>query len=697
MATARIEQPDMVSLNGHLFRIKGQVIRQIANRFAEKTVIGDFTEQSDPVLSNITWRDMKDGMGRYSIHPDEQDGAHFHSFWYGNIRNTLPGHILPSTRRANVGVQANDSVGIRNGGTQIFKFATGLDNNSARQDDIFWGIYSDSGVNASSQTPVWFINRTNLFIKNLLGQPKDFEIGQVGGTTLFTVAESTTTEWAYGTDNLSDSATSSAGTEWHSDTSVLIHRLAYWRDLLWGVSKTGNLYFTNETTSTTSLNWVDLGQAARVNDTQTIRRLVTGEMTIPGREDQDHLFLVRNDGFDIYDRLTEKFVPALRMPPLYRTSWGGHSWNGSFFYPHGMSLYQWTPAPGGNIVNDVGFTTADGIPDQYSGHIYDVASSPRELYVTVKAKNYVFTDQSSMHDGLYSRTINTGWTQVVKLDAEGSSNTFRGVVEAPMLIIGDKDTTDPNSTAGRMEIYGGWRQSGIAGIDYVYNDVGATTIGNDSHGNQMACSTSATLVTPWVVSDPNQTWVAHKLSAELQYLKGASSLGVTFNLDYATDFKGDDSHWVNVITATGTRDGLKDEGLIEANLPNKANPIGVPFSALRLRARWSGASPNDDGDQSYDLHRMSLTFQKKPKFRYAFSFEIDLRGGDAKQPSGSVRQSRQWLDEFYEQPTLAEFAYFDEHPGGSRTYYVTPLQPQASEETGHSPEGTVQMTVMEVV
>lgn len=693
MPVGRIENKDQVWLNGHVFAIRGQVQRQIANQFAPKTVIGDFTEQSDPVLSNITWRDLKDGMGRYAIHPDEQSDPHFHSFWYGNVRNTLPGHILPSSRIANSAIFARDSVGIRNGGTKLFKFAKGIDANSSgtKKDDVVWSIFSDSAAHTGG-TPAWFLGRTGTFMKNLLSQPKDFEIGRVNGTTVFTIAESSVTEWGYGTDDLSDTA------QWHSDTATLVHRLAFWRDALWGVSKTGSLYFSTETSNTATLNWVALGQTADVTDTQTILRLITGEIAIPGREDQSHLFLVRNDGFDIYDRLNETFEPALRLPPLYRQHWGGHVWNGSFYYPQGMSLYQWTPTGNGNVVTDVGFTTVDGVPDTYSGFIYDVASTPRELYVTVKAKNYRYTELDSLHDGLYSRTVNTGWTQVKTLTvANAGTATELGRVEAPMLIAGDKNTTNVNDTAGRMEIYAGWRQSAIAGIDRVYEDAGATTIGNDSHNNQMIFSSAATLVMPWVVSDPNQSWVAHKISTELEYLQGDGGAAATFSLDYATDFKSNDSDWVSVISVTtDSAQAVINEGLREVRLPNEANPIGVPFSALRLRARWSGGEVNDDGDHSYDMHRVSLTFQKKPKLRYAFQFEIDLR--KEFQPQGrTIRETRNLLDAFYEQATLGEFAYGDDAPGGGRTYYVTPISPETNEESGHDPAGAVRMTVLEVV
>ena len=56
-----------VWLDGRTYRIEGRVSRELATRFAPKTVVGDYTDESNPLVSTATWRSWDGGFGLEAI------------------------------------------------------------------------------------------------------------------------------------------------------------------------------------------------------------------------------------------------------------------------------------------------------------------------------------------------------------------------------------------------------------------------------------------------------------------------------------------------------------------------------------------------------------------------------------------------------------------------------------------------------
>lgn len=656
MTSLRIQNRNEIGLNGHVFRINGRVQRQIANQFAEKTVIGDYSEASDPVLSQITWRDFSGGQGRFLF--DVNKPEHATQFWTGNVRNDMPGHIVPQP-----GFIATPSIRSSAGSdtTQVI-----VDRVRAKPDVNVTGTYTVSTDGGSSHRLNYANSSlgTYTFRDNLASRPFEIRTGTVNGTRSIAIAESTAVQWTYTTP-----------TSLFTDTSRFMKSISYWRNLLWGITNSGELSFSAEASDTSTLNWTDVAQA-EVTDTNTVKKLTTVRMQIPGSDDRDHLVLVRNDGFDIYDRLTETFTPAFRLPASSAGGQGGIEWNGAFYYPYGLSLYQWTAGQGANQVRDVGLAVGEGVPEAQAGAIFDVAASPRQLFVSVKP-----TD-STEPGRVYVRTAQTGWT-------EFTQSTRANTPTSPMYV--------GLWPADDYVLVPGWAGFFPHSDITLRLDLNQHSIVTDSRVNQISFNDdltgdSTSIVSPWIVADGNQDWNALKFSVDLSHLRSSIAVGLSqtsFALDYATEFN--DTAWTNIISVnTSTSgDGLFPEGKFEARLPSLTEPAGVPFTSIRWRARWGVMNNN-----AYDLHHVSLTFQKRPKLRYAFSFEIDF----SEEVQGfSPKQQREFLDEFFMQATLGEFTYHDEHPGGGQTYYVTPLQPVASEETGTQESGVMRMTVMEAV
>ena len=52
---------ERMTLDGIVFTIEEPVVRFLASTFPEKRVAGDFEEESHPLVSSITWKDLRGG------------------------------------------------------------------------------------------------------------------------------------------------------------------------------------------------------------------------------------------------------------------------------------------------------------------------------------------------------------------------------------------------------------------------------------------------------------------------------------------------------------------------------------------------------------------------------------------------------------------------------------------------------------
>ena len=97
MATPAVTGEGQVILDGRAYRIAGKVQRELATRFAPKTVIGDYTDESNPLVSTATWRSWNGGFGLETI----RSAGDFNRARWSSLYTRLPGRLNagPEPRR----------------------------------------------------------------------------------------------------------------------------------------------------------------------------------------------------------------------------------------------------------------------------------------------------------------------------------------------------------------------------------------------------------------------------------------------------------------------------------------------------------------------------------------------------------------------------------------------------------------------
>lgn len=307
MANPAVTREGQVLLDGKTYHIEGPVQRELATRFAPKTVIGDYTDESNPLISTATWRSWDGGFGLETIRSADD----FNRNRWSSLYTRVPDHLLlgPGVRALGDGLGTslshyfdfNDSLFLVNG-----KFVH-------TYDDV-----NDSFV----LTPV----------RVMATEVTDATSGVLNGEPVTVIAHGTGTDW---------SADASDSAAWNTETTSM-DRVTFWRDLLWGADSLDQLSFTNDLNE----GWT---QVAKLPEPSAeVVNLFAGPSG--DRNDPEALYLATRRGLWVYDNLNERFRnTGLSLP---RSNATAVAWNGAVYYTSEQRVFRFTPGLT-NIVDDV--------------------------------------------------------------------------------------------------------------------------------------------------------------------------------------------------------------------------------------------------------------------------------------------------------------------------------------------------------
>lgn len=307
MAQPTVTSEGQVLLDGRTYRIEGQVQRELATRFAPKTVIGDYTDESNPLISTASWRSWNGGFGLETIRSaDDFDRSRWNSLY-----TRMPGHLLlgPGVRPLGSGF-----------GTSFSKY---FDFN----DSLF--MIDDTSVHAYDDVNDSFVVSPT---RVLAASATDATSGVLNGESITVIAQGTATDW---------SADASDSTAWNRDTTDM-RRVTFWRDLLWGADSLDQLSFTNDLND----GWTQVAELPEpIDDVVNLFAGPSGD-----RNDPEALYLATRRGLWVYDNLNERFRnTGLSLP---RSNATAVAWNGAVYYTSEQRVFRFTPGLT-NVVENV--------------------------------------------------------------------------------------------------------------------------------------------------------------------------------------------------------------------------------------------------------------------------------------------------------------------------------------------------------
>lgn len=650
MAHKRVVNEGEISLDGRIYRLTGSVRRSLASQFPQKLVVGDYNEESNPITSVFTVSDQRGGIGQ-NILETETDVTR--SWYASGLDMRYKGHIF-------LGPKVETSSG---GPGQNFvpsKAVSWPKGDSFGYQDTYVLSHGDGVVGQSTKRVSEFVPSTGMFdtkqsplaLGGVRG-PTDFNAGVVGGTRVMLVCDGSSLgfRWTVTPDD--------SNVAWSSDSHA-ITQTAFWRDMLFGVTSSGQTLFSADLSDgfTAVAQFPDKAYGA-------VQKLFTAS----DENGAERLYAAAATGLWVYDNANERWLrTALQFS--YEPHVTAEVWRNSIYVAAGLSMFNFIPP---NQIISMGLDRDDGLPGRFASresgeraHIVGLESTPTYLYAltTVPYSPYQATS------GLF-RWNEIGW-EIVHESPTDSEAYFSGALahndasgKYRFIFTESSPYTNENSTAngGKMHHFVLDRQ-----------------VNPKTHGQNVTYSSAGTWESPWIEKTGSQSFTAHEVIVRSDHPTSSETLVVKYALDY-------DDTSANAYKTVVTK---SQSGEASYLLPDFDEPSGVDFRSFKFKVDFQRGS---DETKSPDLRRISLVYSKSIQSLWQFGVELDLTesvGGY------SPREMRKALESRVRSGTLSEFTYRNED-GGSETHFVKTLQPQSVELTGHVESTRYQLTLVEPV
>jgi len=627
-----------VSLGGRTFPIQGPVLRSLASRLPPKETQGDYTLESNPIVSTIVWNNHTGGIGQ------ETQSDFSNKTWFSDLSLRHRNHLVLQRRVIQTGATA-------------FLLGTGLTGVVAALTDLneqIYAAYSATIQSYDNGADAWTTVRTM----------------SATATDAITVslADSTTAVFAR-TTGVDFSTNGSTWSQNEEDAEFL----AFWRDLLWTIDSTGALKFTSNLTG----SWTTV---ANLRSPALPTDLFTGPGVDPNEE---VLYISAQDGLYFYDNLNERVVKTKLAVPFHPDNGRGSvAFRSAVYYPAGLSVYEYEPAFQQTTIDLVGLDGGDGVPEEQRGTITASARSHTDLIVGVSA-----TVESA---GAKSRNFSTGGAGFQRQAQFGDLNT--GVAVYGWDGVGWETKWNgrtANADVKAMHVanlYGEYRLWWGSGNQVFYQRMSLGII-NPNQVSTFEFESSGSWEGPWFDDGTiHQTKTAVAFHLETENPTSSETALLQYQLNYDT----------TTTVTVGTNTTTEDKEYILPIQPIESEE-GVAFRAIRpiLNLTRGGLATTS----SPDVKKLALVYVKSLEVLYAFTFQIILNE-DLRRTALENRDFLQRI--FDNKSTdglgrvLQEFTYRDEMDN-VQNHWVKPINLEAIEETGHEDDFRWQVTVVQAV
>lgn len=339
-----------VLLNDQPYPVLGGVTVFDLATFPRKITFGDYSRESDDLLSTWVLADFSGGGQVYRLHEGVDQGR----YWRGDLHLRRPYQIT-----LNPLVQEFD-VGETGSGWPLGDL-----------DGTFYFAF-DKAIHAWDEATEEFTDTGQVLAFQPVNTGVDWSPTDGGDPVLWV---------PYGADGYA----TFDGAAVSDETDATPVALAEFDDRLWGVNHDGGLVYWDEILG----QWVDEG--IRLNRRHTPRNLTS----FWDAQGFPMLYVATDKGAYAYYRPDNRFYPTAIRPTHPQAGHGFTVWQeeggvagapgqanqGNLFYSAGMAVRRYEL---GAVNAPVGLNRDDGVPFEHRGYIVDLRGAPGELYALVQ-------------------------------------------------------------------------------------------------------------------------------------------------------------------------------------------------------------------------------------------------------------------------------------------------------------------------
>ena len=634
---AKVISENEVSLNGVYYPLVAPVQSSLASIYPGKIVIGDTTKDSQTRTSIIAWSDFQGGIGVNRMEGAGDVGRAWWSTCQLRYKNHLVmGGLATQTAAVSHGLSANQVGAIGELSDEVYAVWNGT---------------------ASENPKLYKYNNTS----DTWGSEISANIpDQVTDTITWTATNGTTyLVFAHYDSNGSGYSHSSNGTSWTNDTADTKF-LTVWDDRLWGISHTGQLWWSYSIGSETNDAKIPLPSG-----------YVTGMFVARDAGGEPIIYVSTKKGLFAHDAANAKFVETQLFLPFHPDAGkGAMRWRDSVYVPSGLGIYKYINGANAAVVTIMGPDRDDGLPSDKRGSIKHMEATHNELIAAVDATTApTITSgdsipyQWSSHQGSDVIDSDTGYSSILGWDERGWETKWLSSTAGRAI-----DSMAVNNSYDDYRLWWGFN-------DRVYFMTMPSDIINPSEVSNFAYSESGSHETPWVNAGQSEVdKLALNLKIEVQDASSDETVIVQYAIDYSESY-----------TAMGT---ITSDGITKYQF---ASGAGTTFRAIKFKLTFARASGLTNKLKSPDVVSMTLEFRKKLPAKWGHQARINLNKAYKGKSSRDLRSS---LVSAIESTTLVEFTFRDDS-GGTRNYYVDVVSASGVEGTGYDERGMSTVNLVE--
>ena len=637
---AKVEAPNEISLNGVYYPIARPVQSVLSSIYPAKVVIGDTTKDSQARTSVIAWSDWRGGIGVNRM----ETGGDVNRAWWSTCQLRYKNHlILPGLD--------NDA--------KANKTSTSLtDPSIGAIGELSSEIYVAWNGSTSEAAKIYKYNNASDVWGTVLAAPND----QVTDTVTWrTLAGETFLIFAH-YDSSGSGYTRFDGSTWREDTTDSQY-VAAWDDRLWGISYTGQLWYS-----------IVAGTEVNAAKLPLPPGSVTGLFVARDAGGEPILYASTKKGLFAHDSANSKFIQTeLTIPNHPHAGKGTIRWRDSIYMPAGLGVYKYINQAGGAVLAVTGPDRDDGVPTNQRGTIKFMTGSHNELFAGLDAStapNITSGDsipyQWQSHHGSMVIDDDTGYSTILGYDDMGWETKWTA------------------SSAGRSlqaltvsDAYDEYRMWWGFNGEIKFMKIPSDII-NPSFVSDFEFAASGTHETPWFNAGQAEVdKLALKLRVEVQDASSTETVAVEYATDYAESY-----------TSLGT---ITSDGITSYTFGSSA---GTAFRAIKFKlslARTTNTGTVNYTKKTPDVVSTTLEWRKKLPSKWGHQVQVDIN----KEYKGkSPKDLRAALLSAIESTTLVEFTFRDDS-GGTRNYYVDVASATGMEYTGTDERGISTINLVE--
>ena len=653
---ARVIEPNEISLNGVYYPISRPVRSTLASIYPAKIVIGDTDKDSNIRSSIVAWNDWRGGIGINRMEGAGEITRAWFSTCQLRYKNHLvlpplangtdtPSHDLGQAKIGAIETFVGEIYAFWNGGSgatpKLYKYANASDS---------WG--------------------TQISTSSITDEVTDSIVWTAEGGTSYLV-------FAHYDDNGSGYSFSTNGSSWTTDSQDT-QFLTAWDGRLWGISNTGQLWYS------TSPGTEHLDAMLPLPDNSVTKLFVARNAAgIP------IIYAMTTEGLFAHDSDNARWdATELELPIHPDNGKGSTRWRDSVYIPSGNGIYKYINGNNSAVVTIVGPDRDDGLPSDKRGAIRTVAGSHNELLVGVDAQTGAdpvsfdaVSRQWQSHFGSPVMANDTGKSAIlgynelgweVKWLASDTGTTF--------------DTMHVSTAYNKYRLW--WGANGVV----YYMDLPKDII-NPSEVDDFPYGLTGVHETPWFNAGQSEI---DKLALNLKIECSGLSANEIVKVEYATDYTETYTTAVESINSTtmATNIGASSaasSGTYKYDFGSKA---GVDYRSIKFKLTLNRSTATTTGLEKYnspDVISLTLEWRKKLKAKWGHTVEVDLNN---EYKGNKPMDLRSKLVDAIEATTLVEFTFRDDSDQ-ERNYYVDVTSAQGMEFTGHDERGSTMISVVE--